>query len=111
MSALLDLWHSIMGLFTSGDLISVIAIVVIALAAGFMMEGLGSLVTTTFLALVVFAVAMYVRAIVHGGDAGTLAQTDWNHLLKLTVHDVLPYAIAFAILITVVNLVRSAVAR
>jgi len=112
MSALMDIWHSTLGLFTSGDMISIAIIVVIALAAGFFMESVGSLVTTTFLALVVFGIATYVRAMVmNKGDAGALAQTDWSHLLKLTVHDVLPYVIVFAVLITLVNVARSAIGR
>ncbi|HEY8697858.1 MAG TPA: hypothetical protein VIM02_09585 [Rhizomicrobium sp.] len=113
MSALIDLWHSVTGVFTSADMITLAIIVVIALAAGFMMESMGSLVTMTVGALVVFGLATYARAIAMGGgkDAGAVAQTDWHNLLGLQVQVLLAYAIAFAVVIAVVHLIRSLVWR
>lgn len=113
MSALIDLWHSVVGIFTSADMITLGIIIVIALAAGFMMESLGSLVTMTFAALVVFAVATYLRAIAMGGgkDASAVAQTDWHNLLGLQVQVILAYAIAFAVVIAIVHFIRSLVLR
>jgi hypothetical protein len=113
MSALLDLWHSVMGIVTSGDYIALVIIAVIALALGFTMQGMGSLVTTTVSALALFAVAIFIRGVAtaHGKGAGTLAQTDWGNLQSVTVHTVLAYAILFAIVIAVVQIIRSVVAR
>ena len=113
MSALLDLFHSVMAIVTSGDYTSLAIMAAIAIAVGYMMENFGSIVTSTFVALVAFGLASYVVAVakVGGKGAGTLAQTDWNNLLGLTVHGLLAYAIAFAIVIAAVHIVRSVVQR
>jgi hypothetical protein len=113
MSALLDIWHSVIAIVTSGDWITLAIMAVIALAAGFSMQSFGSIVTSTFVALVVFALAIYLRAIATGGtkNASALAQTDWHNLLALSVHSVLAYAIAFAIVIGAVHIVRTLVTR
>jgi hypothetical protein len=113
MSALLDLWHSVMGIVTSGDYIALVIIAVIALALGFTMQGMGSLVTTTVSALALFAVAIFIRGVAtaHGKGAAALAQTDWGNLQGVTFHTVLAYAILFAIVLAVVQIIRSIVAR
>jgi hypothetical protein len=113
MSALLDLFHSVLAIATSGDYTSLAIMAAIAIAVGYMMENFGSIVTSTFVALVAFALASYVVAVAKGGgkNAGTLAQTDWSNLLGLTVHGLLAYAIAFAVVIGVVHVVRSVVTR
>ena len=110
MFVIMDLWHSIHGIFTSADVITLVIMAVIALGAGFAMQSMGSLITATFGALVVFGLAGFVRAVTMGGkNAATLAQTDWHSLLSLQTQVVLGYAIAFAIVIAVVHLVRSVV--
>ncbi|HKD20979.1 MAG TPA: hypothetical protein VKB71_03150 [Rhizomicrobium sp.] len=113
MSALLDLWHSIAAIATSGNWTSLGIMVAIALVVGYMMENFGSIVTSTFVALVAFALATYVVAVakVGGKGAGALAETDWHNLQGLTVHSLLAYAIAFAVVIGVVHVVRSLVMR
>ena len=113
MSEVLDLFHSVVGIVTSGDWTSLAIMAAIALAVGYMMENFGSIVTSTFVALVAFALATYVVAVakVGGKNAGSLASTDWHNLLGLSVHSLLAYAIAFAIVIGVVHVVRSLVMR
>src|SRR5271155_1836494 len=109
MSDLLDLWHSVVGVATSGDWVSLAIMAVIALAIGYMMETFGSIVTSTFTALVAFALVTFIVAVVKAGgkNAGTLAETDWHNLLGLTIHGLLAYAIAFAIVIGIVHVVRT----
>jgi hypothetical protein len=114
MSELLDLWHSVLAIVTSGDYVTLAIMVVIALAAGFAMQNFGSIVTATFAALVLFALASYVRAVAMGGkgvSASGLAESDWHNMLGLTVHSVLAYAIAFAIVIGVVHIIRQVATR
>ena len=113
MSALLDLFHSIMAIVTSGDYTSLAIMAAIAIAVGYMMENFGSIVTSTFVALVAFGLASYVVAVAKAGGkgAGALAQTDWSNLQGLTVHGLLAYAIAFAVVIGVVHVIRSVVQR
>lgn len=113
MSAVLDLWHSVLAIFTSGDYVSLAIMIVIALAIGFMMQELSSIITATVGALVLFGVATFVRAVVSvkNANASALAQSDWHDFLGLTMHSLIAYAITFAIVIGVVHLVRSMVAR
>lgn len=111
MSALTDIWNSIHGIITSADVITLVIMGVIALAAGFTMQSLSSIVTTTFMALLAFALAGYVRAVVMGQNAAAYAQTDWHGFLSLQMLTLLAYAITFAIVIGIVHFVRSLVFR
>lgn len=112
MSLLMDVWNSIAAIFTSADMITLGIMVVIALAAGFVMQGFESIVTTTVIALALFGVAGYVKAVALGGqNAAQLAETEWHQFLGLTMQTVLAYAVAFAVVIGVVHLIRSLVMR
>ncbi len=68
MSAfLMDIWHTIHSILTTSDLITLGIMAVVAIGAGFMMQSFGSIVTTTLVALVAFALVGYVRAVTLGG--------------------------------------------
>ncbi len=113
MSAMLDLWHSVVGLVTASDYIALGIMVVIALAIGATMENMASIITATFSALVLFAIATFIREVAKTGgkNASELAQADWHNLLGLTVHSLLAYAITFAIAIGVVHVLRQVTQR
>jgi hypothetical protein len=112
MTALTDVWHSIYGIITSPDHISLAILIVIALAAGFMMQSFNSIVTTTFVALLAFALVGYLKAVTLGHqDAAAFAQTDWHSFLGLQMMTLLAYAITLAIAISVVHAIRSVVLR
>ncbi len=112
MSALTDIWNSIHGIITSPDHISFALLIVIAIAAGFMMQGLNSLVSTTFVALLAFALAGYLKAVTLGGQNATAyAQTDWHNFLGLQMLTLLAYAITLAVVIAIVHAIRSMVLR
>lgn len=112
MSALTDIWHAMLAIVTSGDHISLAIMIVIAIAAGYLMQSFGSIVTTTFVALLAFALVGYVKAIALGGqNAEAYAQTDWHGFLGLQMMTLLAYALTFAIAISVVHAIRSAVMR
>ncbi len=111
MSALNDIWNSIHAIITSADVITLVIMGLIALAAGFTMQSMSSIVTTTFVALVAFALAGYVRAVVGGQNAAAFAQTDWHGFLGLQMLTLLAYAITFAIVIAIVHAIRSVVLR
>lgn len=112
MSSLLDIWNTIVAIFTSTDMITLGIMAVIALAAGFVMQGLESIVTTTVVALALFGVAGYVKAVARGGEnAAQLAQTQWHQFLGLPMQTVLAYAVAFAVVIGVIHVIRSLVVR
>ena len=111
MSELLNLWHSIVGIVRSSDAVTLIIMVIVAVGTGFVMRGMSSLVTATFGALVLFGVANFVRGAIAGKSAAALAQSDWHSLLALQVHVLLAYAIAFAMVIAIVRVIRSAERR
>ncbi|MBI3675719.1 MAG: hypothetical protein HY243_03785 [Proteobacteria bacterium] len=115
MSVVMDLLNSVTAIVTSGisagDWITLGLIAVIAIAAGFMMQGMGSLVNTTVVALVVFGLALFVVGITKGGNAAALAEADWKALLAWQVHGLLAYAILFGVIIAVVQVIRSVVMR
>src|ERR1700749_837150 len=105
MSALLDLWHSVLAIVTSGDYVTLGIMVLIALAIGFVMQEFSSLVTATIGALAIFVIAIYVRTLVSvkGTSASALAQSDWHNLNGVTFHTLLAYAVTFAIVISAVK--------
>lgn len=111
MSELVSLWHSITAIITSSDTVTLVIMAVVAIGAGLAIQGMGALVTATFGALVLFGLATFVRGAIGGKSATTLAQNDWHSLLTLQVQVLLCYAIIFAVVITVVHAIRSAVMR
>ena len=112
MSSLMDIWQAVTAIFTSADMITLAIMVVIVLAAGFIMQGFDGIVTTTFVALILFGVAGYVRAVaLNGQNAAKLAESQWHAFLGMTAETIIAYALAFAVAIGVVHIVRSVVIR
>lgn len=111
MSELMNLWHSIMAIISSSDTVTLVIMAVVVIGAGFAMQSMGSLVTATFGALVLFGLATFVRASLTSKNTVGLAQSDWHSLLALQVQVLLSYAVAFAVVIAVVHYVRSLVMR
>jgi hypothetical protein len=110
MESLNHLWSAIQAVVLHSDYISLGIIVLIAIAAGFLMDGLSSLVSVTVLALIVFGIAGYAQGILlHGQNASAYATTTLHNLEVVQMLTVLAYAITFAVLIGVVHTVRSLV--
>jgi hypothetical protein len=112
MTALLDIWHTIQGILTHADWITLVIIAVIALAGGFAIQGLNSILGATVLGLVGFVLLVYVRAVTLGKqDFTAYAHTGWHDILGVPMMMMLSYFVLFAVLIGVVHLIRSAVFR
>jgi hypothetical protein len=114
MSALTDLWHTIQGILLGPDHITVAIIVLIAIGAAFITEGLAMLINSTVVALVAFGVVQIIRQAVAGGskmDISGLVQADWHALMGWQVQLLLAYAIIFAVLIAIVSTIRNLVLR
>jgi len=112
MSALLDIWHTIQGILTHADWITLAIIAVIAIAAGFAIQGLNSILSATVLGLVGFVLLVFVRAVTLGKqDFTAYAHTGWHDILALPMITLIAYFAIFAVLIGVVHLIRSAVFR
>jgi hypothetical protein len=107
-----SLWAAIQAIVSHSDMITLAIIAVIAIAAGFMMDGFASLITVTVIALVAFGAAGYLRGVALGGqNASAFATTTLHSLEVAQMLTVLAYAVIFAIVIAVVNVVRSLVLR
>lgn len=114
MSIIMDLWHAIVGIVTSSGPITLGIMLVIAVVAAFMIENAGSLVSATVGALVVFGLAtsIYSAATAKGGaNWSGMPQADWNSLHQFPVASLIAYAILFAVVIFVINFVKSLVIR
>lgn len=110
MSVFWDIWNAIHNIVTTSDLITLGIAAVVLLAAGFMMQGMESLLNTTIIALVAFALLGYVRAVTLGKqNAAQYATADWHNFLGLPMIMLLAYTITFAVIIAVVHGVRSLV--
>ena len=76
------------------------------------MQEFGAIVTTTVVAMIIYAIALYARAVLMGGaNAAQLADKNWHGFLGLPVQTIIAYAIPFAVVIGVVHVVRSMVWR
>ena len=111
MSELWNLWHSISAIITSSDAVTLAIMAVVAIGAGFAIQSMGALVTATFGALVIFALAEFVREALKGKSAGAVAVSGWHSLLAMQVQILIAYAIAFGVVIALVRTVRSVVMR
>ena len=111
MSALMDIWHAIQTIATSADYWTLGAAILIVIIAGFIMEGLSSLITVTLMSLLAFVLVKFALAMTMGGqhDPGVLAQSFWQGFVDFKMLTLLAYFILFGVLITVVNLIRSAI--
>jgi hypothetical protein len=108
MPYLMDIWHAIQAIVMSGDWKMLAVMAVIALAAGYTMQGLGSVLSTTVVALVAFALIEYALAITIGKQSPSgYAAADWEaykHLPQLTL---LAYGVIFAVAIGVAHTAKS----
>ena len=112
MSVLMELWQTIHAIVTASDIATLAIMAVIAIAAGFTMQSMSSIITTTVVALIAFALAGYIKAVTLGGqNAAAFAQTDWHGFEGLHMMTLLAYAVTFAVVIGVVHVVRSLVIR
>ncbi|MEI9989999.1 MAG: hypothetical protein WDM86_08180 [Rhizomicrobium sp.] len=108
MPFLLDIWHAIHDIVLSSDWKTLAIMAVIALGAGYLMQSFGSVVSTTIIALVAFALIEYAMAITIGKQSPAgYATIDWEaykHLPQLTL---LAYGLIFGVAIAIAHAARS----
>jgi hypothetical protein len=109
MDILQEMWDIVMSVFTT-DSISLIIMLLVVVAAGMVLGGLGRIIQVTVGALAIYGLLRIAYTLSQGADAGSLPSTAWNDLKAMTVGELVVYFIAFAIVITIVHLVRNAVA-
>ena len=112
MAPVFEVWNAVHAIVASSDMITLGIALVILLAAGYTMQSMEGLITTTVVALVAFGLALYVRAITLGGQkAADYATTDWHNFTTLNALTLLAYGLTFAVGIAVVRAVLSAIGR
>jgi hypothetical protein len=77
--------------------------VLVSIGAAFTMRSVGSLITATIAALVVFATLVFMRNVAStalaSGDTVQVVQNDWNDLLTLQFSTLCVYALVFGIVV------------
>ena len=112
MSFLLDIWHTVQGIVMSAGWINLVVMAVIAIGAGVLMQSMGSVVSTTLIALIAFSLVEYVLAIaINKQDASGAASADWNAFLGLHMLTLLAYALLFGVVIAAAHLARTLIQR
>ncbi|HEY2068680.1 MAG: hypothetical protein WBQ17_02460 [Rhizomicrobium sp.] len=114
MSVLTELWRSMHVILAAADWITLAMLVIVTVAAAFLTEGFATFVTSVFIALVVFAAAVFARAAIMGdskGDITGLALSEWNTVMSWKIEMLLAYVIIFAVLIGLVSTIRRVVTR
>ena len=112
MSFLMDIWHAVFGIVTTAGIVTLIVMAVIAIGGGAMMQSMSSLVTTTLIALIAFALVEYVLAITIGKqNAAAYATVDWQAFQNLKMLTLLAYALMFGVVIAVAHTARTLITR
>jgi hypothetical protein len=109
MDILQDMWDIVMSVFTT-DSVSLIIMLLVVVAAGMMLGELGRIIQVTVGALAIYGLLRLAYGLSQGAEAGSLPATAWGNLKLMTVGELVVYFVAFAIVITVVHLIRNAVA-
>ncbi|HEY0107872.1 MAG TPA: hypothetical protein VGB91_17445 [Rhizomicrobium sp.] len=108
MPFIMDIWHAIHDIIFLADWKTLAVMAVIALAAGYTMQNLGSVVTATVIALVAFALIQYALAITVGKqNPSAFATVDWKAFQDLHMLTLLAYALIFAVVIGAAHTARS----
>lgn len=109
MNILQEMWDIVMRVFGSADTISLVIMLVVVVGAGMALGGFGRIVQVTVGALVIFGLLRLAYTITQGAEATALPSTAWNDLKVMSVGDLTVMFLAFAILISVVHLIRNTV--
>jgi hypothetical protein len=107
MSLLWDYCHQVQSIVTDWDVVTIAIAVILILVAGSAIQGFGALLNATLLALIGFAVALFIRGAIAGpGDPGQLAAKNWQDFIAMPMLELLAYALPFALLIAIIHTIR-----
>jgi hypothetical protein len=95
--------------FGGADTISLLIMLVVVVAAGLQLGSWGRIVQVTVGALVIYGLVKLAYSITQGANPTALPTTAWNDLKVMSVGDLTVYFLAFAIVITVVHIIRNSV--
>jgi hypothetical protein len=108
MSVLMDVWNAIHAILFGANWMSLVAMALIVIFAGYVIENFSSVVTATLIALIAFALVEYALAVfVHKQDAATYATADWKAFQVLPTLTLLAYGLIFAVGIGIAHTART----
>jgi hypothetical protein len=103
------MWDIVMSVFTT-DSISLIIMLLVVVAAGMILGEFGRIIQVTVGALAIYGLLRLGYTLSQGAEPGSLPSTAWGGLKMMTVGELVVYFIAFAIVITIVHVIRNTVA-
>lgn len=109
MNILQEMLDIVMRVFGGADSISLIIMLLVVVAAGMVLGEVGRIIQVTVGALAIFGLLRLGYTLTQGAEATALPTTGWNDLKVMSVGDLVVYFLAFAIVITIVHLIRNAV--
>jgi hypothetical protein len=109
MGILTEMLGIVQRVFGSADTISLLIMLVVVVAAGLQLGSWGRIVQVTVGALVIYGLVKLAYSITQGANPTALPTTAWNDLKIMSVGDLTVYFLAFAIVITVVHIIRNSV--
>lgn len=95
--------------FGGADSISLLIMLVVVVAAGLQLHEGRRIVGVTLGAMIMYGLIKLGYSVVQGANPVALPTTAWNDLKVMTVGDLVVIFLAFAIVITVVHMIRNAV--
>ena len=109
MPILQEMWDIVLRVFGGADTISLVFMLLVVVAMGMVLGRIGRIVQVTVSALVIYGLLRLGYTITQGADPMSLPSTAWSGLKVMSVGDLAVYFLAFAIVITVVHIIRSSV--
>ena len=109
MGILNEMLAIVQRVFGGADTISLLIMLVVVVAAGLQLGHWGRIVQVTVGALVIYGLVKLGYSITQGASPAALPTTAWNDLKVMSVGDLTVYFLAFAIVITVVHIIRNSV--
>lgn len=109
MPILQEMWDIVLRVFGGADTISLVFMLLVVVAMGMVLGRIGRIVQVTVSGLVIYGLLRLGYTITQGADPMSLPATAWSGLKVMSVGDLAVYFLAFAIVITVVHIIRSSV--
>jgi hypothetical protein len=104
-----EVWDIVMRVFGGADSISLVIMLVVVVGAGLALGQWSRIVQVTVGALAIVGLLRLGYSLTQGAEPTALPTTAWNDLKVMSVGDLVVYFLAFAILISIVHLIRNTV--
>ena len=109
MAILQEMLGIVQRVFGGADSISLLIMMVVVVGAGMALGETRRIVQVTIGALVIYGLMKLGYSVTQGANPTALPTTAWNDLKVMSVGDLVVYFLAFAIVITVVHIIRNSV--